>query len=58
MTYRELLEKLSKLSNDQLDNMDVTIRDVNGEYFPAEFEICGPCSDVLDPNHPLLVVKD
>lgn len=39
LTYRQLLEELSKFSEDQLD-LSVTFYDsVDGEYYPADIDI-------------------
>lgn len=60
MTYAELLEQLKNLSPSQL-NCDVTIEvpidfGPNG-FYPAELKICGEDHDVLDENHPVLLVS-
>ncbi len=57
MTYRELIKKLSKLSDDQLDS-DVTIHTDNDEYFQAKLNISDETCDVLDEGHPYLAIKE
>jgi hypothetical protein len=54
MTYRELLNSLSKLTDDQLDHMDVTVF-VDGEFRPiVKLDETGDDADILDPHHPFL----
>lgn len=59
-TYRELLEQLRALPEDQLDN-DVTVY-VSGmdEFYPLDpnnpMGIAGPEHDVLDPHHFYLII--
>lgn len=54
MTYRELLESLSLLTEVQLD-MNVSIRDVyQDEYYPATNFYVETETDVLDENHPVI----
>lgn len=57
MTYRELLERLSSLSDEQL-NCTVTIEDpYQDECFPAaELRICGEDHDSLDEDHPIIML--
>jgi len=59
MTYRQLLRALKRLSPEQL-NTTVTIHTVDDEkYFAAhQIDITDPHSDtdVLDPNHPVIIV--
>lgn len=60
MTYRELKEYLSNLSNEKLD-LDVTVY-VSGvdEYYPltGDYPVVesDPTCDTLDPGHPYLVI--
>lgn len=61
MTYKELLEKLKRLSQEQLDS-DVTVYvcDENfsfgDEFFPVNDLLTSDDSnDILDPDHPYLV---
>jgi hypothetical protein len=52
MTYRELLDHLCRLTDEQL-NMDLTIRESNDEYYPARLSFNDAKeSDVLDHGHP------
>jgi hypothetical protein len=54
MKYRELLEKLKQLSDEQL-NCDVTVEDnCECECYPGELDICGPNHDSLDEDHPVI----
>ena len=60
MTYRELLEKLMKLNNEQLDS-DVTIYvPWDGEYCTMDDDLWFACKDhsILDENHPILYIAD
>lgn len=54
MTYRDLVQRLQTLSEEQLD-MDVTVWQENGEFVPVFglFETADE-ADVLDANHPYL----
>lgn len=54
MTYKTLLDKLSKLNQEQL-NMDVTIY-IHDEYYPATRLFISLDSDVLDDDHPVIMV--
>ena len=54
MTYRELANFLSTLSDEQLD-MDVTLYDLQeDEYFKATNAFIDNERDVLDENHPVI----
>lgn len=56
MTYKELLEKLNKLTEEQL-NCDVTVEImIENECYPAELRICGKTHDSLDEDHPVIYV--
>jgi hypothetical protein len=56
MTYRELLERLSSLSDEQL-NCNVTVEDpYEDECFPAELRICGEDHSSLDEDHPVIYI--
>ena len=53
MTYRELIETLEKLTEEQL-NCTVTVEDLyHEEYYGADFDIVIE-SDVLDEDHPII----
>jgi len=57
-TYRQLLEALQELSQDELD-MHVTVYDsTNEEYYPLNYT--GKCEgdDVLDTDHPIMIIND
>lgn len=53
MTYKELLNQLSKLNEEQL-NTDVTVCDSYDEFFKVKglYFIDPKFDDVLDPGHP------
>lgn len=61
MTYKELLEKLKRLSPEQLEqNVEVIAIDENfsfgDEFFPVNDLLTnGDHIYILDPNHPYLV---
>ena len=57
-TYRQLLEALQALSSDELD-MHVTVYDRTNEvYHPLNYT--GKCEgdDVVDADHPILIIND
>ena len=57
-TYRQLLEALLELSQEELD-MNVSIYDFTNEvYYPLNYT--GKCEgdDVLDANHPIMIIND
>ena len=58
MTYRELSDWLLTLSDDQLDFMDVTIHDpwCDELFGISEVKIMSKGSDIIDANHPFLVL--
>jgi len=60
MTYKELLEALSLLSENQLNN-HVTILDLEqDEYFGAscvDLELSDATSDVTDEGHPIIKLR-
>lgn len=56
MTYKELLNQLSQLNEEQL-NQDVAIwDDTKNEYYQSDvyFEFADDTQDVLDLNHPVI----
>ena len=53
MTYYDLYWALEKLTPSQLE-CDVTICDMDGEFFPAVLHITQE-NDILDKGHPYLV---
>jgi hypothetical protein len=56
MTYKELLNQLQQLNEEQL-NQDVAIwDDVGNEYYQSDvyFEIADDTQDVLDVGHPVI----
>lgn len=58
-TYRDFLEYLKKLETDKDVRLDdnITVREQDGEYYPAEFlEFNG--DDILDENHVVIVTLD
>ncbi len=55
MTYKDLLEILSELNEEQL-NMDVTVYDsIDDEFFPID-EILTAENDVLDKDHLYFII--
>jgi hypothetical protein len=57
MRYRDLLERLSKLNAEQLDQ-DVTIWDsLTDEYFPCAGGATNEFADVLDEGHYYLLLN-
>ena len=57
-TYRQLLEALQELSSDELD-MHVSIYDSTNEvYYPLNYT--GKCEgdDILDAEHPIMIIND
>ena len=57
-TYRQLLAALQELSQDELD-MNVTVYDnTNEEYYPLNY--AGKCEgdDVVDADHPIMIIND
>ncbi len=55
VTYRELIEQLEKLTEEQLD-CTVTVHHLHHEeYHGADFDIVVE-SDVLDEDHPILTI--
>ena len=56
MTYRQLIEQLQKLTEEQLD-CTITVEDAyEDECRVAEVRICGDNHDSLDDNHPVIFV--
>ena len=56
MTYKELLNQLSQLNEEQL-NQDVAIWDeVNDEFYQQDVDLLfvDNTQDVLDVNHPII----
>jgi len=58
ITYRELIQRLNKLTDEQLD-CDVTVDlGTSEECFAAEFRVCGENHWTLDDNHPVIYVEE
>ena len=56
MTYRELIEQLEKLTDEQLD-CTVTVDSLDRrECYPAGLAITGNDHDSLDEDHPILTI--
>jgi len=53
MKYRELLERLRRLSDEQL-NGDLTVETPDGELVPGTIEIWSDEDDRLDDGHPVI----
>lgn len=59
MTYRQLLQWLQELTDEQLDSMDVTVHDVESdEFYRVSSAYVTEWTDVLDARHPVLCIKD
>ena len=57
-TYRELLEALKELSEEQLDKT-ATIYDKSFDaYMPIDYTDTTWDDDVLEANHPIIVIND
>jgi hypothetical protein len=56
MTYRELLEKLSNLTPDQLDSTVTVELTYTNECISADFDICAEEHDSLEENHPVITI--
>ena len=57
-TYRQLLEALLELSQEELD-MHVTIYDkTKDEYYPLNYTDKTEDNDVLDADHPIMIIND
>ena len=56
ITYRDLLNKLQKLNENQL-NSDITILN-NDEYYKATLVFTDKRVDILDEGHPVIVSFD
>jgi hypothetical protein len=56
ITYRDLLNKLKKLNEEQL-NSDITISN-NDEYYKATLVFTDKQIDILDEGHPVIVTYD
>ena len=56
MKYKVLLKRLQDLDEEQLD-MDVTVRTKDDEFFAISRMSITTETDVLDKNHPFLLVK-
>lgn len=56
MTWNHLIESLKFLSEEQL-NTDVTIGIDDDEFFSSSKLLISPCTDILDKDHPYLLVR-
>ena len=56
ITYRDLLNKLQKLNEEQL-NSDITILN-NDEYYKATLVFTDKQVDILDEGHPVIASFD
>jgi len=57
-TYRQLLAALHELSPEELD-LNVTIYDSSREeYYPLNYTDKTDDDDVLDSNHPIMIIND
>ena len=58
MKYKTLLEKLQKMTPDQLE-LDVTVEDPHeDECFPAVLRTAGSHHSSLEENHPVLYLEN
>lgn len=62
-TYRELLERLQGLDDEQLDSNLAIELTLSVECFSSttgdfNFEIAGPTHDFLDEGHPVFTLKE
>ena len=58
MTYKQLLEQLMLLDDEQV-NQSVTIHDItNDEYIPVSTTATTSEADVLDENHFYLIIGE
>ena len=56
MTYRDLLNALDKLTDEQLDcDLSVYVPGID-EYYEAQFDFSSEEGDVLDEGHPIFVI--
>ena len=55
MTYRDLLNILSKMDKETLD-MNVTVG-FQDEYYPANIQYAADDQSVLDEGHPFIAVE-
>jgi len=54
MSYRQLLNQLQQMTDEQLD-CDVTVEDTaENECYPASIYFAGEEHDSLDENHPII----
>lgn len=57
MKYRELLEKLQNLTDQQLE-LDVTVElGMSAKCFSSELRICGEEHFALDEDHPVIYAQ-
>lgn len=54
MTYRQLMEEISRMTDEQKD-AQVTVEDsFEEECYSAELRICGPEHQTLDDGYPVI----
>jgi len=53
ITYRDLLNKLQKLNENQL-NSDITVQ-IDDEFYKATMYLTDNSIDILDEGHPVIV---
>ena len=56
MKYKELKDLMKNWTDEQL-NCDLCIRDIEGEYYPADLKFEEE-NDVLDQDHPFFDVDE
>lgn len=55
MTYRDLFNLLSKMSDENLDQ-NVTV-EFDGEFYPAKVSFADDNQSVLDEGHPVITLE-
>ena len=57
-TYRQLLDALQELSQDELEMHVIVYDNTNEEYYPLNYT--GKCEgdDVVDADHPIMIIND
>jgi len=56
-TYRELLNKLKIMSEEQL-NSDITVLNTDDEYYKSTLVFTDERCDILDKGHPVIAIMN
>jgi len=56
-TYRQMGEKIKEMNDEQLDSNITVYVENEEEFYPADLRIVKE-DDVLDENHPIIVISD